>query len=60
MIDECNKEREKQAKEAKTPEKKIQNEAKHYGMRIKPEIKVKDVYKRQDYLLSYDYNFDGK
>lgn len=44
MIEACNKEREEQTKEAKAPEKKIQNEAKHYAMNPKPEIKVNPAY----------------
>lgn len=46
MIEECNREREKQEKEkdGKASEKKIQNEAKHYGMNGKPEIKVNPAY----------------
>lgn len=46
MIEECNREREKLEKEKKTgeQEKKIQNEAKHYSMKGKPEIKVNASY----------------
>mgnify|MGYP007099695484 CR=1 FL=1 len=44
MMEECNREREKQKKEPKTQDKKIQNEAKHYGMKVKPEIKVNPAY----------------
>lgn len=45
MLEECNREREKQEKKASgEPEKKIQNEAKHYSMRGAPEIKVNPAY----------------
>lgn len=46
MIEECNREREKLEKEKKSgeQEKKIQNEAKHYPMKGKPEIKVNASY----------------
>ncbi len=46
MIEECNREREKQEKEKEngTQEKKIQNEAKHYAAKTKPEIKVNASY----------------
>ena len=46
MIEECNRKREKLEKEKKTgeQEKKIQNEAKHYSMKGKPEIKVNASY----------------
>lgn len=46
MIEECNREREKQEKEKenKTSDKKIQNEEKHYAMKVKPEIKVNPAY----------------
>lgn len=44
MIEDCNREREKQEKEGKAPEKRIQNEAKHYAMNGKPEIKVNPAY----------------
>lgn len=46
MIEDCNREREKQEKEkdGKASEKKIQNEAKHYSMNVKPEIKVNPAY----------------
>ena len=44
MLEDCNREREKQRKEAKAPEKKIQNEAKHYSIKTQPEIKVNRAY----------------
>lgn len=44
MMEDCNREREKQEKEANAPEKKIQNEAKHYAARSNPEIKVNKAY----------------
>lgn len=44
MIEDCNRERERQEKDTKTPEKRIQNEAKHYAMNAKPEIKVNPAY----------------
>ena len=46
MIEDCNREREKQEKEKETgtQEKKIQNEAKHYAAKTKPEIKVNASY----------------
>lgn len=43
MIEERNREREKE-KDGKASEKKIQNEAKHYGMNVKPEIRVNPAY----------------
>lgn len=43
MIEERNREREKE-KDGKASEKKIQNEAKHYGMKVNPEIKVNPAY----------------
>ena len=44
MMEDCNREREKQEKEANAPEKKIQNEAKHYAAKSNPEIKVNKAY----------------
>ena len=47
IIEDYNREREKQEKEAqadKGPVKKIQNEAKHYPMREKPEIRINQAY----------------
>lgn len=44
MMEDCNREREKQEKEANAPEKKIQNEAKHYPAKSAPEIKVNAAY----------------
>ena len=46
MLEECNREREKQEKEKEAggQGKKIQNEAKHYAMKAKPEIKVNTSY----------------
>lgn len=45
MLEDCNREREKQEKKnGNVPEKKIQNEARHYSMRGTPEIKVNPAY----------------
>lgn len=44
MIEDCNREREKKENDTKAPEKRIQNEAKHYAMNIKPEIRVNPTY----------------
>ena len=44
MIEECNKERMKQEKLEESSEKCIQNEAKHYALSVKPEIKVNPAY----------------
>lgn len=47
IIEECNREREKQEQQEKAsppPEKKIQNEAKHYALNLKPEIRVNPAY----------------
>lgn len=44
ILEECNREREKQEKDANAPEKKIQNEAKHYPANSSPQIKVNAAY----------------
>lgn len=45
MLEACNREREKQEKKSSgEPEKRIQNEAKHYSMNVTPEIKVNPAY----------------
>lgn len=47
IIEECNREREKreqQEKASPAPEKKIQNEARHYPLNLKPEIRVNPAY----------------
>lgn len=44
MLEDCKREREKQEKDADTPEKRIQNEAKHYAAKSNPEIKVNKAY----------------
>lgn len=53
LLEECNKEREKeqQEKEGIAIEKRIQNEAKHYAMSEKPEIKVNSAYFQRRGLL---------
>lgn len=62
MIEECNREREKEKKTGEQ-EKKIQNEAKHYATKAKPEIKVNDSYferKKQAEATDVKVNTDSE
>lgn len=47
IIEECNRQREKDEQQANAPQasiKKIQNQAKHYPMKVVPEIKINPAY----------------
>lgn len=45
LLEDCNRERKKQEqKKSGTPEKRIQNEARHYAIKAVPEIKVNPAY----------------
>lgn len=44
MIDDCNRQREQEEKKSKEAAKRIQNEAKHFPMKVIPEIKVNPEY----------------
>lgn len=56
ILEECNKEREKeqQDKNSTISEKRIQNEAKHYAMNEKPEIKINPTYFQRKKLIEED------